>query len=158
MFFSTKEFTLFIYHAMINTKESKVTVLLEEEEKQSLAIRQNIARQMEALHYSAILWGESVFGSTNYPLISGKDNQTYKVHGLRLNENGGICAIVDYPTSEYITGVKAYSEAQAAKMITPAMLVCSGTPEEWDILGDCMATAIQVLKGEKEESQPLPWW
>ncbi|MCM1319959.1 MAG: hypothetical protein NC217_06215 [Muribaculaceae bacterium] len=143
---------------MTDTKRTKVQTILNEEENHSVAVRQNIARQMEALNYGAILWGESVFGSTNYPMVSDKSGQNYNVHGLRLNSNGGVCAIIDYPTSEYIIGVKAYTEAQAEKLIKPAMLICSGIPEEWDILGDCMATAIQVLKGEKADEQPLPWW
>lgn len=144
--------------AMKVMDKAKVQDILKEEDKQGLQVRQNIARQLDALKYGAIMWGESVFGSTNYPEISDEMGHTYNVHGLRLNLNGGVCAIIDYPTGEYITGVKGYSQDEAEKLITPSMLICSGMPEEWEVLGDCMSTAIQILKGENEEKQPLPWW
>ncbi|MCM1005658.1 MAG: hypothetical protein NC402_05100 [Prevotella sp.] len=143
---------------MIDTKKEIAEDILQKEDAHSVAVRQNMARQMSALGYGALLWSENVFGSTNYPLITAPDGSTYNVHGLRLNNEGGVCAIIDYPTKEYITGVKAYTSDEASKLISPAMLICSGLPEEWDILGDCFSTAIQIMKTEKGEEQPLPWW
>lgn len=143
---------------MTSTRMRNAQNLLHEEDRHCIGVRQNMAAAMKALGCNAILWSESVFGTTNYPLITAESGRTYNVHGLKLNNNSSVCAIIDYPTQEYITGVKSFNESEAAKLISPSMLICAGTPEEWDILGDCLSTAIHILKAETVEKQPLPWW
>lgn len=102
--------------------------------------------------------GESVFGSTSYPFVSMSGGRTYNVHGLRLNSDGSVSAVIAYPAGEEVTGVRTYTPQEADKVVSPARQMCVGTPEEWDILGDCFVSAMQVEKAETREEQPLPWW
>lgn len=143
---------------MVNTKNKAAKVIIAREELHSVGVRDNIARQMKSSGYGAMLWGESVFGSTNYPLVTADSGRSYNVHGLRLNPNGSVCAIIAYPEGVDVTGVKTYTPQEADRLFSPEHQMCSGTPEEWDILGDCFSTALQVVKTETHEEQPLPWW
>lgn len=143
---------------MVNIKNKAAKAMLAREEMHSVGVRENIARQMEASGYGAILWGDSVFGSTNYPLVSTTGGRAYNVHGLRLNPDGSVCAIIAYPAGGEVTGIRTYTPQEADRVISPAQQMCAGSPEEWDILGDCFATAMQVEKAETREEQPLPWW
>lgn len=143
---------------MKTTNNAAARVILQREESHSVAVRNDICRQMEALHYGAVLWDENVFGTTNYPLISDPAGYEYNVHGLALDGVGALCAVVRYPAGANANGIEAYTPDQAARLIKPSDTMCEGTPEEWDILGDCFQTVLQILRAEKIEEQPLPWW
>lgn len=132
--------------------------ILDKEEAHSVGVRASICRHMEALGYGAVIWGQNIFGTTNYPLISDQNGKEYGVHGLAMNNAGSVCAVVAYPGGREETGVKAYTLAEAARLITPSSLMCEGSPEEWDVLGDCFQTVLQILKADRTEHQPLPWW
>lgn len=143
---------------MANIENNSAKAILAREELHSVGVREDIARQMEASGYGAVLWEESLFGSTDYPLVSTTGGRTYNVHGLRLNPDGSVCAIIAYPAGVEVVGVRVFTPQEADKVVSPAQQMCAGTPEEWDILGDCFATAMQVAKAEVREEQPLPWW
>lgn len=143
---------------MNNTENTKTKAIIDEELKQCEQVREQIAHQMKALGYGALLWGQNVFGTTNYPLISDSSGRTFNAHGIRLTERGDIFAIINYPQDEYITGVKSYTEQDAERFFTSSMLDGAGSPEEWSILGDCFSTALHVLKAEQRKDAPAPWW
>ncbi len=143
---------------MNNTENTKVNGIMAEEQKQSEQVREQIAQQLKALGYGALLWGENVFGTTNYPLISDDSGRNFNVHGVRLMENDEVYAEIAYPSGENITGVKGFYSQDAAGLIQPSALVATGSPEEWEILGDCFATAIQILKAQGQKDRPMPWW
>lgn len=110
---------------MVNTKNNAAKEILAREELHSVGVREDIARQMEASGYGAVLWGESVFGSTNYPLVSTSGGRTYNVHGLRLNSDGSVCAIIAYPAGVEVTGVRTYAPQEADQArFTGAADVC----------------------------------
>lgn len=135
-----------------------VKAILDREEAHSVGVRASICRHMEALGYGAVLWGQNVFGTTNYPLVSDQNGKEYGVHGLAFDPGGSVCAVIAYPEGKEEAGVKAYSVDEAARLISPSILMCVGTPEEWDVLGDCFQTVLQILKADHIEQQPLPWW
>lgn len=133
--------------------------ILAKMELQVMAVKENIVRQMKVSGYGAVLWSESVFGSSNYPLLTDNEGRSHNVHGLYLGDDGHLSAVIDYPANEDIVSVKTYTPQEAERLLSPSSaLLGVGSPEEWDVIGDCFVTALTVLKTEKLEEQPLPWW
>ena len=143
---------------MADIKSKAAKEILARMELHVMAVKENIVRQMKVSGYGAVLWSESVFGSSNYPLLTGNEGRTHNVHGLYLSDEGHVSAVIDYPANEDIVGVKTYTPQEAGKLFSPSALLSAGSPEEWDVIGDCFVTALTVLKAEKAEGQPLPWW
>lgn len=143
---------------MVNTKNRPVEAISVIGELHSVGVREAIARQMRASGYGAVLWDERVSGSAGYPTVSADSGREYAVHGLRLNPSGAVCAVVACPAGEEVSGVRSYTPQEADRLISPEAQICAGTPEEWDVLGECFATALHVAGADGQEEQPLPWW
>lgn len=143
---------------MADIKSKAAKEILARMELHVMAVKENIVRQMKVSGYGAVLWSESVFGSSNYPLLTDNEGRSHNVHGLCLSDEGHVSAVIDYPANEDIVGVKTYTPQEAGKLFSSSALLSAGSPEEWDVIGDCFVTALTVLKTEKAEGQPLPWW
>ena len=99
-----------------------------------------------------------MFGTTNYPLITAEGGRIYNVHGICRDNSGNITAVISLPTDMEVTGVMSYTAEQAEKLIPQSSVTGEGTPEEWEILGDCFAVAMQQLGVKEREESPLQWW
>lgn len=143
---------------MIPQKNKAIKDILEKEERRSESVRNEMSRQMQSLGYGAVVWGANLFGSADYPLISAEAGRIYNVHGICRDESGNVMAVISNPSDMEVEGVMSYTPEQAERLISHSSLTDEGTPEEWEILGDCFATAVQQLSVKEHEDRPLPWW
>ena len=139
------------------TREDTIKLLKKEEAKMA-HLRTDMAETMYERGIGAVLWGENVFGCADYPLVSDASSLTHEVHGLAMNEHGLICAVIDFPGHTQITRVRNLAPEDVGTQLTPDMMLDGGTPEEWGVLYDCFALALQVLYARRLEESPQPWW
>lgn len=137
---------------MANNNESAAKRIIDEENAQGRQERGMIAGLLTERKLGALIWGENVFGCTDYPLISDKDSRTHTVRGVAVNDDGTADALIRFPDGEAITGVRGLNPTEA-KVQAPADIRCdAGLPEQWGILLDCVRTALQVLTAERVDA------
>lgn len=128
--------------------------LINEMDKESMEARNYIMKDMTEKGYGAILWGENLFGSTNYPLIDFNGKET-PIKGFRLSAPDKLLAVVGLHDNIEVTGVKTYTMAEADRDLGTVAhdqdyYTDGGSPEQWEIAADCYKVAIQTLNAEKD--------
>lgn len=123
--------------------------------------RQSILEDMQHRGFAAIVWGENLFGSTDYPLIDNGGREV-SLKGFRVTSPDTVTAIIGLPDDLDIVGVRTFSEGEADKVLgTMANSLASyaneGTPEQWEVGADCYKVALEYLKTKKEEKADT-WW
>lgn len=144
-----------------NTDKTAINTLKEKYDSIGEKARQSIADDMASRGMGAIVWGENLFGSTDYPLFSynGKD---VTLRGFRLVASQKVVAIVSLPDSLDIVGAHSYTPEQVDKIFgnlnhSQGYYSEDGTPEQWSVGADCYKVAIADLNAKKQQKANT-WW
>lgn len=134
----------------------------EKVDAQGASARDSILKDMESHGYGAVIWGENIFGTTDYPLME-RDGHEMELRGFRLAAPGQLVAIVALPDSLEVTGVRILSPVDADRVMGTMRHFqdyydTGGSPEEWEVAADCYRVAIETYKAEKRASQASSWW
>lgn len=140
------------------TDKTGAREILAKEEVQAMDAREAMGRKLTSMGAGAVVWGGNVFGTTEYPLISDASGKTHLCQGVGVNAKGEVYAVIDFPAQGDNDGVELIKAHQASERIKKGMMLTSGTPEQWDILRDCLQVALKVLGAERREDAPMPWW
>lgn len=138
--------------------ENSVKEILAREQKRVESRKAEVIEQMKKLGAGAIIWGENIFGSTSYPVLADAKGENRSVCGLYITVQGFLEALTKYPGDKEINDVRILSPEQALAVVSGDMTETGDSPEEWSILCDCFEVAVQMLKAEKIQSEPKPWW
>lgn len=137
---------------MTDTNNDAARHIIDEENAQGRQERNMIAGLLGERKLGALVWGENVFGCTDYPLIADKDGRNHVVHGVVLNDDGTAAALIRFPDGESIVGVRGLNATEAKVQAPPEVRCNAGLPEQWGILLDCVRVALQKLTAERVDS------
>ena len=145
------------------TNENNLKNLEKELEQEGMKARKSILSDMNKKGYGAVIWGENLFGSTDYPLIENTEGKDVSLKGFRVISPDKIVAITGLPDGLDITGAKALTPGETDKLLgtvahDQGFYDDGGSPEQWEIAADCYKVALETIESNGDAKRINSWW